>query len=324
MIFYLVLRNMSTVFRKKVVKNFFALPLLFLEVFCYNKSNYKKIYKGQGGPLQAIGFANQRSDFMGISINVGMKQDYSYLFQSLSTSSGSGLGNLNFLSDYAAIKNGSYGKLMKAYYAKDASDEVTSLANSKSKSSTSTAADDAKTLSEIKGAADGLKESADKLIDKGTDSLFKKVDIESKDESGVTTVTQGYDTEAIYSAVSDFVKDYNQMLSEGGNSETKSIQNKMNSLIGITSANENLLAKVGITVGEDNSLSVDEKKFKSADMTTVKSLFNGNQSYAYRVSAQASLIDFAAESESAKANTYTSAGSYGSTNIAGSIFDYGF
>ena len=98
----------------------------------------------------------------------------------------------------------------------------------------------------------------------------------------------------------------------------------MNSLIGITSANENLLAKVGITVGEDNSLSVDEKKFKSADMTTVKSLFNGNQSYAYRVSAQASLIDFAAESESAKANTYTSAGSYGSTNIAGSIFDYGF
>ena len=52
---------------------------------------------------------------MGISINVNAKQDYSYLFQSLSTSSGSGLGNLNFLSDYASIKNGSYGKLMKAY-----------------------------------------------------------------------------------------------------------------------------------------------------------------------------------------------------------------
>ncbi|MBQ8596397.1 MAG: hypothetical protein IJ409_01275 [Lachnospiraceae bacterium] len=252
-----------------------------------------------------------------------MKQDYSYLFQSLSTSnSSSGLGNLNFLSDYAAIKNGSYGKLMKAYYAKDASDEVSSIANSKS--STSTAADTAKTLSEIKSAAEGLKTSADALIDKGTDSLFNKVDVESTDANGVTTTSKGYDTEAIYSAVSDFVEDYNSMLKEGGSSETTSIQNKMKSLVGITSANESLLSQVGITIGEDNSLSIDEEAFKSANMTTVKSLFNGNQSYAYRVSAQASLIDFAAETESTKSNTYTSTGSYSNAYLSGSIYDFGF
>ena len=35
---------------------------------------------------------------MGIGINVGGNQDYSYLFQNLSSSSG-GMGNLNFLSD---------------------------------------------------------------------------------------------------------------------------------------------------------------------------------------------------------------------------------
>ena len=53
---------------------------------------------------------------MGISVDVGNTgSDYSYLFQGLS-SSGGGLGNLNFLSDYASIKNGSYSKLMKAYY----------------------------------------------------------------------------------------------------------------------------------------------------------------------------------------------------------------
>ena len=34
---------------------------------------------------------------MGISIDVSNKQDYSYLFQSMSSSSG-GMGNLNFLS----------------------------------------------------------------------------------------------------------------------------------------------------------------------------------------------------------------------------------
>lgn len=260
---------------------------------------------------------------MGISINVSAKQDYSYLFQSLSSSSSSSsLGNLNFLSDYAAIKNGSYAKLMKAYYSDSASSEVSSLVNSSG--STSTAADSAQKLAEIETAAEGLKTSADALIDKGTNSLFKQVDIKSTDANGVTTTSKGYDVDAIYSAVSDFVEDYNSLLEEGGSSETTNIQNKMTSLIGITSSNKNLLSQVGITIGSDNSLSIDEETFKSANMTTVKSLFNGNQSYAYRVSAQASLVDYAAETESSKSNTYTSTGSYSSANLSGSIFDYGF
>ena len=42
--------------------------------------------------------------------------DYSALFGG--TSNSSSLGGTNILSDYASIKNGSYGKLLKAYYAK--------------------------------------------------------------------------------------------------------------------------------------------------------------------------------------------------------------
>lgn len=42
--------------------------------------------------------------------------DYSELFGG--TSNSSSLGSTNILSDYASIKNGSYGKLLKAYYAK--------------------------------------------------------------------------------------------------------------------------------------------------------------------------------------------------------------
>lgn len=41
--------------------------------------------------------------------------DFSALFSG--TSDSSSVGNTNMLSDYAAIKNGSYRKLMKAYYA---------------------------------------------------------------------------------------------------------------------------------------------------------------------------------------------------------------
>lgn len=262
---------------------------------------------------------------MGISINVGnFKPDYSYLFQSMTTSSGSSLGNLNFLSDYASIKNGSYGKLMKAYYAKDSSSEVSSIAESKKKSTTSTAKDSAKTLAGIESAADGLKESADALITTGSKSVFKKIDVESTDEYGLSRTTKEYDTNAIYKSVSGFVDDYNKLIKQASSSETTSVQNRIKSLSGITSANKNLLSKVGITINSDDTLSIDEEKFKAADMSTVKSLFNGNSSYGYRVSAQASLIDYAASTEASRANTYTNSGSYGNTYSTGSILDYGF
>ena len=58
----------------------------------------------------------RQGSHMGVRLNMGytgMKQNYSFLFQSMS-----GNSNLNFLSDYMSIKNGSYGKLMKAYYGK--------------------------------------------------------------------------------------------------------------------------------------------------------------------------------------------------------------
>lgn len=260
---------------------------------------------------------------MGISINVNAKQDYSYLFRSLSAnSSSSGLGNLNFLSDYVAIKNGSYGKLMKAYYAKNNSDGTsTSAAGKTDKQTTSTAADSTKTLAAIEKAADELKESADALISKGTDSVFKQKEITTKDENGVAATQKGYDTDAIYSAVSDFVKDYNSLLENAGNANATSISNKTLSLVNMTKANENLLSDVGITVGKDNTLLIDEETFKKADMSTVKTLFNGSGSYAYRVSAQASLIDFAANTESSRANTYTFNGTYGNTYSTGNILD---
>ena len=71
---------------------------------------------------------------MGISINVPtMKSDYSSLFSSLGSSAGSAASS-NWLGDYAMIKNGSYGRLMKAYYA-EAKASSTTTSNGKSNSS---------------------------------------------------------------------------------------------------------------------------------------------------------------------------------------------
>lgn len=253
---------------------------------------------------------------MGIRINVNARQDYSYLFQSMTTSRGNSLGNLNFLSDYASIKNGSYGKLMKAYYAKDAADNAASTGKDTEtkKKSISTAADSAKTLSEIEKAADAMKESADSLLVKGSKSVFRK-----KNEKA--TVSEEYDTDAIYKAVSGFVTDYNDLLSKTSAASSKNLQSKADTLAAVTSANAKLLSRVGITVNSDSSLSLDEEAFKKSDMGTVKNLFGTTGAYGYKVSAQASMIDYTAAKESTKSNTYTANGTYSNVYSAGNILN---
>lgn len=253
---------------------------------------------------------------MGIRINVNARQDYSYLFQSMTTSRGNSLGNLNFLSDYASIKNGSYGKLMKAYYAKDAADKTASKGKDTEtkKNSISTAADSAKTLSEIEKAADAMKESADSLLVKGSKSVFRK-----KNEKA--TVSEEYDTDAIYKAVSGFVTDYNDLLSKTSAASSKNLQSKADTLAAVTSANAKLLSRVGITVNSDSSLSLDEEAFKKSDMGTVKNLFGTIGAYGYKVSAQASMIDYTAAKESTKSNTYTANGTYSNVYSAGNILN---
>ena len=241
---------------------------------------------------------------MGISIQA--KNDYSYLFSGLSTSSSSsGVGNLNFLSDYAAIKNGSYGKLMKAYYAEaDGTSTKSSGVSSLVNKTNSTSKDDTKTLANVESSTDALKESADKLLEKGSKSVWAEEDMEK-----------------IYSAVSDLVKDYNSVLDTMDDVNSTSILSRATNLTQNTAINEKLLAKVGVTINEDNSLSVNKESFMEADLATIKSVFTGNSSFAYRVATYASFMNYAAEQEADKAATYTVDGTYGNTYSAGSLFD---
>ena len=114
-------------------------------------------------------------------MNINLKTDYSMLFSSLSSNASaktSGSINFygNFFADYASIKNGSYGKLLKAYYTKQ-SDETTSETSSankySSKAGASTSLDTAETLAKVQKSTDKLKESADALLETGSDSVFK-------------------------------------------------------------------------------------------------------------------------------------------------------
>lgn len=216
--------------------------------------------------------------------------DYSYLFGGMQTPS---TGSAFNLSDYAAIKNGSYGKLLKAYYAKQDAEKASSGGDTVQKS----------TL--MKSGADVLKKSADAL---NNDELWEKKKIKKKDEkTGEEIEVEDYDWEAITKAVKSFVEDYNDVVEQAGDSNSKDVLRNAVWMTGITESNENMLSKIGITVGKGNKLELDEEALKKADISSFKTLFTGHNSFADKVSMKANSISNAAARTS---GTYKSNGTY--------------
>ena len=240
----------------------------------------------------------------------------STLFSSLgsSKSTGSGLFGIN-LSEYASIRSGSYGKLMRSYFSMDStkgtskSDDSTKNTIEDLATTTSTSKDSTKTLAAIESDAKELTDSAKALYTRSNNKVF------TKDSGG------SYDTDKIYKAVKRFADDYNSMLDTAGKSSTNRISRSVSSMKNETSYNEKPLKEIGITVDEKTGkLSVDETTFKSADTEKIKILFNGSGSYVYSVATKAAMTESYAKSEAAKSNTYTKNGTYNYNYNSGNIF----
>lgn len=211
------------------------------------------------------------------------------------------------LGDYAAIRNGSYGKLMKAYYK-----------NQEAEASSAKSTDTKQNLSMMKSGAESLKKASVGLMNS---TLWEKKSITTKDETtGESKTTKDYDWEAITSAVKSFADSYNSVLSKASESNNKNVLRNSVSMVNTTNRTAaNLLNKVGISIGEDNKLTVDEEKLKMADISDLKTLFTGNGSFADQIATRASAISRATENSS---GIYTRNATYSSelnNLIAGSI-----
>ena len=255
---------------------------------------------------------NDFSDFNDYASKYNTNFDYSTLFGGGAPSIESGIGGIN-VSDYAMIKNGSYGKLMKAYYAKQDADSLQT-------------GDSSKSLTLMRSSADSLKKSAEALSDA---SLWEKKKIKKKDEeTGEETEVEDYDWDAITKAVKTFVDDYNSVVEQAGNSETKNVLRNAAWMTEITEKAGNLLSKVGITIGAGNKLEFDEDALRKTttlgessieldNISTLKSLFTGYGSFADKIAQKAQGISRAAANAAAKASAvgsaYTKNGAYSDT-----------
>lgn len=254
-------------------------------------------------------------------INISAKTDYSYLFSSLGTSSSSSSSSsLSWLSDYASIKNGSYHKLLKAYYAKQSS-SADSTSSTDTKKTTAYADATTTALNKMETSSDALKDSADALLATGSKSLFAEKDITTTDANGVKTTSKGIDTDALYKAVNSFVNDYNSVITASADVTDSTVGNRVSYLKSITNSNSKALSEIGITIGEDNTLKLDKDTFQAADTSKVEEVFQGAGSYGYQVSAQSSMINYSTNSAINSTSLYTSSGSYSSLNTS-SVLNY--
>ncbi len=205
-------------------------------------------------------------------------------------------GSIN-LADYASIKNGSYKKLMKAYYKQEEEEKAAA------------AGGDSKTrLTSIKATADELKSSAEAL--QKEDLWQKKTFTKTDEETGEETTYEDYDWEAITNAVKKFTDAYNSMVEGAGNSDTKNVLMNTSWMTKMTASNAKLLAKAGIEIGKDNKLSVDEETLKK-NLSTTKFIFKGYNSFADKVATKAGGIsDSAARAAADKASAYDKHGAY--------------
>lgn len=236
--------------------------------------------------------------------------NYTDIFTSMGIGT-SGSESAFSLTDYMSIKNGSYGKLLKAYYKKQDAEETAAAESEK------------KQLSLLKNSADELKNSVLDLMD---EDLFEKKTIETKDEkTGEVTKKEDYDWDAIVKAVKAFVEDYNTVIGSAGESDDKGVLRNASWLTQTTEANEKLLESVGITIDSVNKLKLDEDALKQANISTLKLIFQGVNSYADKVVRKAAQIGTAAvQGTNAGGSTYTNTADYQKLMSAGYLYDETF
>lgn len=157
------------------------------------------------------------------------------------------------------------------------------------------------------GGAVSDKEAASKANDEKLASAAKKLN-----ESAGSLATGGSalynDAEKSISAVKNFVDSYNSTLDTLQDSENTKALEKGVQMVNSAKAYSRTLNRIGISIGSDNRLSIDEDKLKAASPLTMKSLFSGNYSLANRIADKASYIHRTAALSSANLSIYNSKG----------------
>jgi Flagellar hook-associated protein 2 C-terminus. len=211
--------------------------------------------------------------FKGVMI-MSMNQGFSF-FQGLSSSSGS--GNMNYLSDYASIKSGSYGRLMKAYYGRGQNSSTTASGSS---SSTSNVLE--RILEERRNpkVSEEVKEANANLVT-GISTLKSSVSTLQNSNTFTDTENGQSATAKVSSAMKNFVSQYNDVVNASKQSTLTNKTAYVANMMKATAANADKLSEIGVTINDNGTLQFNESKLQSVELSKVQELFSPDDNMSY-------------------------------------------
>lgn len=248
-----------------------------------------------------------------MSINFNATNNYSSLFSSLGSGTSS-TGSSNFLADYASIKNGSYGKLMKSYYS---TAQSSSTVSSSKKSNSSNVLD--KILEEKKNPTISKEaQKANENLVSGLSTLRTTVSALQNDNTYTDTENGKSAEDKVTTALKAYVSDYNDVVNAAKNSTLSSKTAYVANMMSATAANADKLSEIGISVNSNGTLEYVGGKAKAEDVSKVQELFSSNDITSYG-STVASRLQFAGSASSTASTTDSTATESTASSSAASL-----
>lgn len=244
-----------------------------------------------------------------MSLTVNSGDGVSTLLSSLNgTTNQSGSADLSgLLSEYNSIRNGSYAKLAKQYYAKDTDTKNSKLRDELGDSFGIKEETKIKENKSLISDVSSFKKSLSAV--KSDDTLFEKKAI--KGENGEEKTDFDYDK--IYSKLSSFAKAYNSVIDAAEDSDSQTVLRNALSMTNTVDANKKSLESIGFTVNSDNTLSISKEAVQKGDMNTAKTLFGATSNFTRQLETLSTNVASQAASDVYSLGGYTSTGAYKQT-----------
>lgn len=225
---------------------------------------------------------------------------------------GSGNSLYSSLSQLSTVKSGSYYRALRSYYGTNNRTNATQRNTAVNNKTYGVLGQDGG-LTNVSKESKELSAAAKKLTDGGRNGLF------------VSEKT--YDADAAYKAASDFVTNYNETLDAVNKSSNFSVSSTAGNMTRLTGVMSRGLSGVGISVGNDGKMSIDEESFKSAGFDKVNSMLGPRGSFSGAIDSTAQRLSSVAEQQNhqmsfSNGGLYDRSGLYSQNyRLTGSLFD---
>lgn len=226
---------------------------------------------------------------------------------SQSIGSGSFFSASNF-GDLAMMRSGVYTKMLRSYIS-ELSEGSDSEKSSKTNSDTAFRNMVSEKMESIRKQEKTPVDESTKALS-GVKSAAKKLETASQALSGMDFDNSSRDD--LYTAAKQFVSSYNSVITNASKTDDASIEQSVKWMKESMKAKEKQLEKIGITIGKTGALTLDEEKFKAANLSDIQGQMGSNSVVSGAAQRATGLVNLAANQISFKSGSalYSSDGVY--------------